>query len=169
MRYSLLLCVLFWGCQKSSLSPARNISGQWKASAAVTVYEITNCTTSGNVATYASFPCTFTFNITAIDDNDVQVDIYGSARSGKSDDCGESPPIEDGYPVTFTGKISSSALTLTDQIYGMNTSGVIEFANFDVGDFTFTTNILSGKIYWLQYYSSQGAIGWETDKITLTK
>jgi len=155
--------------KKNELSAARNIAGTWKASAPVTVYELTNCTGSGQLVNYTSFQCYFTFIITAVDDNNVTVEIYGSARSNQSDGCGQSPPIEDGYPITWRGKISSSALTLIDHVYAKNTYGVLAWGDYDVGDFTFTTDILSGSIFWLQYYTSQDCIGWKTDKITLTR
>lgn len=165
-----LIAILFTfqGCKKAALSPARSIAGTWKSLVKVTVNETTNCNNSV-LYNYATFQCYFTFVIEAIDDNDVTVSVYGSARSGLSDACGETPPIEDGYPVIYSGKISSSQLTLTDNVYALNSSGHVVYGAFDVGDFSFTTNQLTGKIFWLQYYSSLDAIGWTTEQISLTK
>ena len=158
------------GCKKSNstLSPARSIAGTWKSLTAVTVYYMTNCNNS-SVYTYKTFQVNFTFTITAIDDNNVTVDISGDVYNVTTDNCGESPPIAGGYPITFSGKVSSSQLTLTDYIYTMNTAGVVAAGNYNVGSFAFTNNILTGAIYWLQYYSNSDCIGWSTDKLSLTK
>ena len=142
------------------LSSARNIAGTWKSLVPVNVYYLTNCNSS-SISTYKTWQCKFTFVITAIDDNNVNVDISGDVYNVTNDNCSESPNIANGYPISFSGLISSSALTLTDNLHGN--------PNTDVGDFTFTTNLLSGKISWISYYSSQQAIGWKTDKISLTK
>lgn len=166
--FSLLVFALFGGCSKTPLSPARSISGTWKTMVTVKVNELTNCNSSSLYA-YTSFQSYFTFVITPIDDNNVTIKVYGSAKSGVADDCGETPPIEDGYPVVYSGKISSSSLTITDNVYAKNSSGNIVFGAFDIGDFMFTSTSLTGKILWLQYYSSLDIIGWETEQISLTK
>jgi len=158
------------GCTKldSNLSPARNIAGTWKSLVPTTVYYMTNCNSSG-VYTYKTFQCKFTFVITAVDDNNVTVDIYGDVYNVTQDNCGESPPIAGGFPISFSGQVSSSQLTLVDYIYTKNSSGHVVAGNYNVGSFAFTSGILSGAVYWLQYYSSLDCIGWSTDKITLSK
>ncbi len=168
--FILLSLTTFSGCSKldSSLSPARSLAGTWKSFVPVTVYYITNCNNS-SVYTYKTFQCKFTFTITAIDDNNVSVDISGDVYNVTNDNCGESPPIAGGFPITFSGRVSSSQLMLTDYIYSKNTSGAIVAGNYNVGSFSFTSNILTGAIYWLQYYDSFDCIGWSTDKISLTK
>lgn len=164
----LLVIALFSTCnKKTALSPARSLAGTWKTTGKVKINELTNCNSSSLYA-YTSFQAYVTFIITAVDDNTVIVDIYLSSKSGLADACLETPPIEDG-PVKYGGKISSSALTITDQVYGKNTSGNIVFGTFDVGDFTFTTDLLTGKIFWLQYYSSLDIIGWETEQVSLSR
>ena len=158
------------GCSKldSTLSAARNIAGTWKASAPVTVYYMTNCNSS-TVYTYKTFQCKFTFVITAIDDNNVNVSISGDFYNVTNDNCGQSPPIAGGYPIIFSGVVSSSKLNMTDYIYSKNSAGHVAAGNYNVGTFAFTSNILTGSIYWLQYYSSLDCIGWSTGSISLTK
>jgi hypothetical protein len=174
IRYIVFIAFIFTafsGCSKkdTTLSPARSIAGTWKASVASTVYYLTTCNSDSAYA-YTSFKTTLTFVITAIDDNNVSVSISGDATSTANDSCGQSPPPAGGFPIVFGGTISSSALTLTDYIYGKNTAGAIAYGNYDVGDFTFTTNLLSGSIFWMQYYDDLGdGIGWTTSKISLTK
>ena len=149
------------GCPTPSapLSAARSIAGTWTSLVPTNVHYLTNCS-SNSMYTYKTWPCKFTFVITAVDDNDVTVDIYGDSYSTASDDCGESPPIASGFPVTFSGVVSSSALTL-EYGYGNNNS---------VGQFAFTTNLLAGAVLWVSTYDGLGdAIGWSTDQINLTK
>ncbi len=175
--YILVSIMIIFGCSKSpstTLSPAREIIGTWKSLVPVTVYEVTNLTSCTNVSsnyTYATFQCKFTFVFSQTPgDTLLIVHVYGDTISGKYPVCGVRPPIEDGYPLEFNGKVSSSALTLLDVLYTYNSSNTLSSGLHDVGDFTFTSSLLTGKISWIDYSQVGGSsIGWKTDQISLTK
>jgi hypothetical protein len=153
---------------RGTLSPARQIAGTWTSFSAITVSELTNCNSSSPFI-YASFQSTFTFIITPTDASHFDVAISGSAKHGLTDNCGQAPPLEYGYPLNWTGSVSSSAVSFIDHIYAKNASGSVVPGDYVVGNFTMTSDILSGTIYWLQYYSSLDCIGWQTAKITLRR
>jgi hypothetical protein len=179
----LAVMTILVGCKKSSespccLSPARTITGTWKSLVAVNVYEVTNqvnCYTDSArpLYTWNTFQCKFTFVIsTYTGDTTLYVDVSIDTTSGQSGICGYTTPVDDGYPIYFHGVASSSALTLTDNnIFQVNNGGVVAAGTFDVGDFTYTTAYLTGKIAWVTYTGPGGknCKGWKTDQISLIK
>jgi len=176
----LLVCTLGLATCKSkvssTLSPARNILGTW-VSGPVNVYEqvnYSNCTTSTFVPVYTwnTFKTSFTFVISQYPpDTTTYVNITISPVSGNAGFCGTTTPMDDGNLQIADGVVSSSQLTLTDSMVSLMSSGVIERNNFVVGNFSFTTNLMTGKFSWLEYTSQAdpACIGYTTDQISLTK
>lgn len=172
--------IVFFSCKKkqsSTLSPARNILGTW-VSSPVNVYEqvnMANCysTTFVPVYTWNTFKTSFTFVISQYPpDTTTYVNITVNTLSGQTGGfCGTTTPMDDGNLQIADGIVSSSQLTLTDSMVSLMSSGVIEHNNFVVGNFSFTTNLMTGKISWLTYTSQAdpGCIGYTTDSISLTK
>lgn len=149
------------------LSPARNIQGLWSTPIAVNVYE-----TSDGCDTYARYnrtPVKMTFNITAIDDNNVDITIsftFIGSTVQLASNCG----LSAGNSIFFIseqmhGKISSSHLQLLrNQMQYNSAGGAIGLALVEVGSFNFTTNNLTGTI--TEKDCPAYCAGWETDANT---
>jgi len=176
------VCIIaFFSCKKkvsSTLSPARNILGTWVSSVPVTVNEqinISNCysTTFVPIYTWNTFKTRFTFVISQYPpDTTTYVNITIDSLSGQTGGfCGTTTPMDDGNLQIADGIVSSSQLTLTDSMVSLMPSGVIEHNNFVVGNFSYTTSLMTGTISWIEYTSQSdpACIGYNTAQISLTK
>ena len=136
-------------CKKSgtgTLSPARSIVGIWTTPSAVTIYMTSDgC---GTYNRYNSTPVKMTWDITYVDDNDVDILIsanYIGTTTQLGSNCGA--PASLVFPLSLHGKISSSNLTLLEsQMQYNNSGGATGLALVVVGNFNFTTYNLSGTI-----------------------
>ena len=160
-----LVGLLPGGCAKSGptalsrvpLSPARSLVGTWKTSSAVTVFFKTDfCDT---LALVASEPWSVTFIITAgSDQNHVNVLMDFTAGtptySTLDPSCAYFTP--EVSPIGFTGTISSSALTLYS-------------GSEKVGNFNFTTDIMTGTLFytWSAVYTQEDSTA--TNALSLTR
>ncbi len=162
----LLMMIILPGfqCSKDKLagiSPARDISGTWTTPAPVTLYMTSEgC---GTYKRYNSTPVKMTWEITAVDDNNVDIRItatYIGTTTQLASNCGM--PALLNFPFSLHGRISSSNLKLLENQMQYNSSGgAIGLKLIEVGNFNLTTNILTGTIY--EKNCPILCIGYETD------
>src|SRR5450759_38254 len=146
----ILFTTIFATCKKSDLagiSPARNVEGTWSTPSAVTIYMASDgC---GTYKRYISTPVKMTWDITAVDDNNVDIWItsnYIGATTQLASNCGL-PAAPLAFPISLHGSVSSSNLKLLESQMQYNSSGgATGLALVEVGNFNITANNLTGTI-----------------------
>ncbi len=133
----------------TSLTPARNLEGTWKTTFNVKFYIKTDFETFGELQDVGSEDRTMTWIITPTSNEnvvDVEVQFTSSNRQVVSG-SGYTPDVS---PMFLTGTISGSRLTLS-------TGGSVLSESRAIGEFSFTTSILTGtwNDRWSMAYEQQ--------------
>ncbi|MHB1921176.1 MAG: hypothetical protein ACYCOO_02960 [Chitinophagaceae bacterium] len=129
--------LIFWGCQKSSLSTnltvARKMAGKWTTPNPVTFYYSSDgC---GGYSRYSSFQMKMNWQITAIGDSAISVEWTLISMSGENiigSNCGL-PAVTIAFPEEYVGIVTGSE-------FSMDQNQMLQ------GVFSYTTDIITGTM-----------------------
>jgi len=136
--FILISMSIFIGCKKENnflLSPARKLSGTWKATIPVTFYA-TSDDCNGTLQDVATTKRTITWKITKKSKNEVDIEWTEDSRSAAQVliNCLYTPDVS---PKFLLGTISSSHLTINESSTGFGSQTY-------TGEFNFTTDLIGG-------------------------
>ena len=152
--YSMGVFDEFQAINPTPLTPARNLEGTWKTTFPVKFYIKTDFGTFGELQDVGSENRTMTWIITGTgNENVVNVEVRFAVSNRQLDSgSGYTPDVS---PNFYTGTISGTRLTLT-------TGGSTFEESHSVGEFSFTTDIITGT------WSDQWSMVYEQEVYTQT-
>jgi hypothetical protein len=146
--FSFLIAIIFFGCDKPALTPARKLEGTWTTPFPVNFY--LNSDGCGSYSPYAKFTMKLKWTITAISDSFINVrwDLTGSTNPVTiGSNCGQPNPTIV-FPLEFVGVISGSRIALSEsQMAYSSTGAALGLRNVLVGLFSFTTDNITGTMF----------------------
>jgi hypothetical protein len=122
------------GSESGPLTPARNLVGTWRTAIPPTVYFDTDfCSSSLSLVGSQTWDVTWVVTPGA-DDNTVNVEMgFGASNWRQIAGCPGSGVVPEVSPISFTGNVSSSSLTLRS-------------GTDPAGTFAFTTDVIQGDL-----------------------